>query len=214
MLTLLGAAGGLAQPLAAREVIEALADNESLLVPLLVLGGLVAFSSVIIAINFWLLERTSERIVLGTRRELVTRLLRLRLSAFDREAPGDHVARATSDSTLLGSVSSTALVQLVMGAITLVASIVLMGVVDLVLLGVTLAVLVVVGGAVGLVLPRIMRATERQQEAVGGLGAALERALGGLRTVKATLSPTARSTTSPPSAEPRRCWRWARSCVP
>jgi ABC-type multidrug transport system fused ATPase/permease subunit len=186
VLALFGAAGGLAQPLAAREVIEALADDESLLVPLLVLGGLVAFSSVIIAVNFWLLERTSERIVLGTRRELATRLLRLRLSALDREAPGDLVARATSDSTLLGSVSSTALVQLVMGAITLVASIVLMGVVDLVLLGVTLAVLVVVGGAVAVVLPRIMRATERQQEAVGGLGAALERALGGLRTVKAS----------------------------
>jgi ABC-type multidrug transport system fused ATPase/permease subunit len=186
VLALLGAAGGLAQPLAAREVIEALADDESLLVPLLVLGGLVAFSSVIIAANFWLLERTSERIVLGTRRELAGRLLRLRLSALDREAPGDLVARATSDSTLLGSVSSTALVQLVIGAVTLVASIVLMGVVDLALLGVTLAVLVVVGGAVGLVLPRIMRATERQQEAVGGLGAALERALGGLRTVKAS----------------------------
>jgi ABC-type multidrug transport system fused ATPase/permease subunit len=186
VLALFGAAGGLAQPLAAREVIEALADDESLLVPLLVLGGLVAFSAVIIAANFWLLERTSERIVLGARRELATRLLRLRLSALDLQAPGDLVARATSDSTLLGSVSSTALVQLVMGAITLVASIVLMGVVDLVLLGVTLAVLVVVGGAVGVVLPRIMRATERQQEAVGGLGAALERALGGLRTVKAS----------------------------
>jgi ABC-type multidrug transport system fused ATPase/permease subunit len=186
VLALLGAAGGLAQPLAAREVIEALADDESLLVPLLVLGGLVAFSSVIIAINFWLLERTSERIVLGTRRALATRLLRLRLSALDREAPGDLVARATSDSTLLGSVSSIALVQLVIGAVTLLASIVLMGVVDLVLLGVTLAVLVVVGGAVAVVLPRIMRATERQQEAVGGLGAALERALGGLRTVKAS----------------------------
>jgi ABC-type multidrug transport system fused ATPase/permease subunit len=186
VLALFGAAGGLAQPLAAREVIEALADDESLLVPLLVLGGLVAFSAVILAANFWLLERTSERIVLGTRRELASRLLRLRLSALDLQAPGDLVARATSDSTLLGSVSSTALVQLVMGAITLVASIVLMGVVDLVLLGVTLAVLVVVGGAVALVLPRIMRATERQQEAVGGLGAALERALGGFRTVKAS----------------------------
>ena len=43
VLALLGAAGGLAQPLAAREVIEALADDESLLVPLVVLGGLVAF---------------------------------------------------------------------------------------------------------------------------------------------------------------------------
>jgi hypothetical protein len=45
VLALLGAAGGLAQPLAAREVIEALADDESLLTPLLVLGGLVAFSA-------------------------------------------------------------------------------------------------------------------------------------------------------------------------
>jgi ABC-type multidrug transport system fused ATPase/permease subunit len=186
VLAVLGAAGGLAQPLAAREVIEALAADESLLAPLLVLGGLVAFSSVVTAADFWLLERTSERIVLATRRELAARLLRLRLSAFDRQAPGDLVARATSDSTLLGAVSSTALVQLVIGVVTLVASIVLMGVVDLVLLGVTLAVLVVVGGAVGLVMPRIMRATERQQEAVGGLGAALERALGGLRTVKAS----------------------------
>ena len=61
-----------------------------------------------------------------------------------------------------------------------------MGVVDLVLLGVTLAVLVVVGVSVALVLPRILKATERQQEAVGALGAALERALGGLRTVKAS----------------------------
>jgi ABC-type multidrug transport system fused ATPase/permease subunit len=186
VLALLGAAGGLAQPLAAREIIEALGGEESLLEPLLVLGGLVAFSAVIVAANFWLLERTSERIVLGARRELAARLLRLRLGALDLHAPGDLVSRATSDSTLLGSVSSTALVQLVMGAVTLVASIVLMGVVDLVLLGVTLAVLVVVGGAVALVLPRIMRATERQQEAVGGVGAALERALGGLRTVKAS----------------------------
>jgi ABC-type multidrug transport system fused ATPase/permease subunit len=186
VLALLGAAGGLAQPLAAREVIEALAGDDSLLMPLLVLGGLVVFSSVIVAANLWLLERTSERVVLGERRNLGARLLRLRLSAFEREAPGDLVARATSDSTLLGSVTSTALVQLVVGAVTLVASIVLMAVVDLVLLGVTLAVLVVVGGTVGLLLPRIMRATERQQEAVGALGAALERALGGLRTVKAS----------------------------
>jgi hypothetical protein len=57
VLALLGAAGGLAQPLAAREVIEALAADDSLLVPLLVLGGLVAFSSVVTAADFWLLER-------------------------------------------------------------------------------------------------------------------------------------------------------------
>jgi ABC-type multidrug transport system fused ATPase/permease subunit len=185
-LALLGAAGGLAQPLAAREVIEALADDRSLLTPLLVLGGLVLFSAAIVAIELWLLERTAERVVLGVRRDLAARLLRLRLSALDREAPGDLVARATSDSTLLGSVASTALVQLLAGTVTLLGAIVLMGVVDLVLLAVTVGVLVVVGSAVAVVLPRIMRATERQQEAVGSLGAALERTLGALRTVKAS----------------------------
>jgi ABC-type multidrug transport system fused ATPase/permease subunit len=185
-LALLGAAGGLAQPLAAREVIEALGDDRSLLTPLLVLGGLVLFSAAIVAIELWLLERTAERVVLGVRRDLAARLLRLRLSALDREAPGDLVARATSDSTLLGSVASTALVQLLAGTVTLLGAIVLMGVVDLVLLAVTVGVLVVVGSAVAVVLPRIMRATERQQEAVGSLGAALERTLGALRTVKAS----------------------------
>lgn len=185
-LALLGAAGGLAQPLAAREVIESLGEDRSVLTPLLVLGGLVVFSAAIVAVELWLLERTSERVVLGVRRDLAARLLRLRLSAFDREAPGDLVARATSDSTLLGSVASSALVQTLAGAVTLLGAIVLMGVVDLVLLAVTVCVLAIVGSAVVIVLPRIMRATERQQEAVGALGAALERTLGAMRTVKAS----------------------------
>lgn len=175
-LGLLGSAGGLAQPLAAREVIEALAARTSLLDPLLLLGALVLASAVIAAVSLWLLERTSERIVLGARRELTRRLLRLRLSAFDHLAPGDLVARATSDSTLLGSVSSLALVQLVNGAVTIVGAVVFMAIVDVILLGVTVAVLALVGVAVGFVMPRILRATERQQAAVGALGAALDRA--------------------------------------
>ena len=103
-----------------------------------------------------------------------------------RVRPRDLVARATSDSTLLGSVASTAVVQLGSGAVTLVGAIVLMAVLDAVLLGVALAVLVAVGLAIGMVMPRILRAAERQQAAVGVLGAALERALGALRTVKAS----------------------------
>jgi ABC-type multidrug transport system fused ATPase/permease subunit len=190
-------------------VIEALGDDRSLLTPLLVLGGLVLFSAAIVAIELWLLERTAERVVLGVRRDLAARLLRLRLSALDREAPGDLVARATSDSTLLGSVASTALVQLLAGTVTLLGAIALMGVVDLVLLAVTVGVLVVVGSAVAVVLPRIMRATERQQEAVGSLGAALERTLGALRTVKASGAELARPRQSPvpPSRPTGEAWR-------
>src|SRR5215204_677612 len=57
---------------------------------------------------------------------------------------------------------------------------------DAVLLLVTLAVLALNGVAVLLVVPRIRRATERSQVAVGRMGSVLERALGGFRTVKAS----------------------------
>jgi ABC-type multidrug transport system fused ATPase/permease subunit len=47
-------------------------------------------------------------------------------------------------------------------------------------------VLVVIAASVGVVLPRIMRATERAQAAVGDMGSVLERVLGAIRTVKAS----------------------------
>src|SRR5215204_408978 len=56
---------------------------------------------------------------------------------------------------------------------------------DAVLLLVTLAVLALNGVAVLLVVPRIRRATERSQVAVGRMGSVLERDLGAFRTVKA-----------------------------
>jgi ABC-type multidrug transport system fused ATPase/permease subunit len=186
VLGLLGAAAGLAQPLAAREVIESLASDESLSGPILVLTALVIAAACVTALHFWLLERTAQRVVLRARRGLAGRVLRLRRGELDRLAPGDLVARATSDTTLLGEVASTGLVQSFNGLIALAAAIVLMAVIDVPLLLVTLVVLAVIATATGFVLPRIMRATERAQAAVGDMGSVLERALGAIRTVKAS----------------------------
>jgi ABC-type bacteriocin/lantibiotic exporter with double-glycine peptidase domain len=166
---------GLAQPLAAREVIEALADDRSLLTSLLVLGGLVAFSAAIVALELWLLERTAERVVLGVRRDLAARLLRLRLS-FRPRSPRRPRRAGHLRLHPARQLASTALVQLLAGTVTLLGAIMLMGVVDLVLLGVTVSVLVVVSLAAAVVLPRIMRATERQQEAVARSGGTRARA--------------------------------------
>jgi ABC-type multidrug transport system fused ATPase/permease subunit len=186
VLGLLGITAGLAQPLAAREVIEALGADESLTRPLVILSLLVAASAVVLAVHLWVLERTAQRIVLGARRGLAGRVLRLRMSELDRLAPGDLVARATSDTTLLGEVTSNGLVQLFNGAITLLGAVVLMAVIDIPLLLVTVAVLATIGGAVGFVMPAIAHATERAQTAVGEMGSVLERALGAIRTVKAS----------------------------
>jgi ATP-binding cassette subfamily B protein/ATP-binding cassette subfamily C protein len=185
VLGLIGSAAALAQPLAAREVVEALAADDSLLAPVLLLGALVVAGALVAGLHLWLLERTAERIVLGVRLGVIARLLRLRVAEHDAHPPGELVARATSDTTLVRSAATSALVQAFNGAIGLAGAIVLMGILDLRLLGVTLAVLVVVGGTVGLVLPRIMRATVRAQAAVGEVGGALDRALGAIRTVKA-----------------------------
>jgi len=186
LLGLLGGAAGLAQPLAAREIIEALAGDDSLAGPLIVLGALVLAGSAIWVVHFWLLERTAERVVLRARRGLVGRLLAMRMADADRLQPGDLVSRAAADTTLLGAAVSTAFVQAFNGALMLVGAVVLMGVVDLVLLGVTLVVLVLAGANVGLLIPRISAAAKRAQEAVGELSATLERALGAPRTVRAS----------------------------
>ncbi|GAA3309370.1 hypothetical protein GCM10020295_73870 [Streptomyces cinereospinus] len=61
-----------------------------------------------------------------------------------------------------------------------------MGLVDPVLLGVTLAVVLGAGTVLGFIVPRINKASRRAQDAVGVMGASLERVLGALRTVKAS----------------------------
>ena len=92
VLGLIGAAAGLAQPLAAREVIEALSADESLTGPIVILSALVAASAFVVAAHLWVLERTAQRIVLHARRGLTGRVLRLRMDELDRLAPGDLVA--------------------------------------------------------------------------------------------------------------------------
>lgn len=186
VVTCAGGVAGLAQPLAAKAVIDALSANEPVLTPILLLTGLVAGGAVIAAFGTYLLERAAEGVVLAARRGLVRRLLRLPVAEVDRLDPGDLLSRVTSDTTLLRTAATTTIVDTANGVLMIVGAVVLMALLDAVLLGVTLAVVVGTVVATGVLLPRIGRATERAQEAVGELGAVLERALGAFRTVKAS----------------------------
>lgn len=183
---LLASAAGLAEPLAAKAVIEALSDDRSLLAPVLVLGGLTIFAAVISAAYIWLLGRSAERIVLGVRLGLGARLLRLRVPDLDRYRAGDLVARMTSDTTLLRSAVSEGVVECITGTVSLIGALVLMGILEPLLLGVTLVVLACSTGLMVVVLPRIREASQRAQAGVGDVGSALERAFGAIRTVKAS----------------------------
>jgi ABC-type multidrug transport system fused ATPase/permease subunit len=185
LLTLLGSAAGLAQPLVVQDVLVDLAVGDGLTDEILLLTALFLFSVGLTWGQAWLSERTAERVVLQVRKGLIARLIRLRTAELDRVEPGSLTTRVTSDSTLVQHAATGGLIQLVDGSIHLIATIVLMGVVSLPLLGITAAVLVVVGIALGVVMPRIRTLTTRAQESVGEIGAALDRALGAARTVKA-----------------------------
>ncbi|GHI92923.1 ABC transporter ATP-binding protein [Streptomyces olivaceus] len=186
LLSLLTGAAGLLLPLVARELIDDLAHDRAITGALLAMSGLVVGNTALGALGSYVLRRTAESVVLGARRSLSSYLLRLRVAAVDRTEPGDLMARITSDTTLLREVTTDSLIGLGTGGLTLVATLVMMGVVDPVLLGVTLAVVVGAGTVLGLIVPRINRASRQAQDAVGVMGAALERILGALRTVKAS----------------------------
>ncbi|XVV00694.1 ABC transporter ATP-binding protein [Actinosynnema sp. CA-248983] len=202
---LIGAAGGLLQPLATKALVDRLAAGGTIAAIVLTLTALVVLSTAVEALGAFVLERTAESVVLAARRTLIGRLLRLRLAEWERIAPGDLMSRVTSDTTLLRAVSTQAVVSAATGAVAFVAAIVVMGFLDVVLLGVTLGVVAVAGGAVALVMPKIAEATERSQEAVGEISVALERVFGAFRTVKA--SGAEERETARVDAAARRAWR-------
>ncbi|MGC0208475.1 ABC transporter ATP-binding protein [Streptomyces levis] len=205
LCALLGAAGGLLQPLATKTLVDRLASGDTIAGILIALTALVLLGTAVEAFGAYVLERTAESVVLAARRTLVGRLLRLRIAEWERIPPGDLMSRVTSDTTLLRAVSTQAVVSAATGAVTFVAAVVVMAFLDVVLLGVTLGVVVLVGGAAALVMPQIARATERAQEAVGEISVALERSLGAFRTVKACGAEERE--TARVEAAARRAWR-------
>jgi ABC-type multidrug transport system fused ATPase/permease subunit len=205
LLGFLAGLASLAQPMVAKLVVETLGQRRSLVGPVALLTGLTIGGALLSTGGTYLLGRTAEDVVLTARERLISRLLRLQVGALDRLKPGDLLSRMTSDTTLLRSVSTYGLVHSVNATFLLIGSIVLMAMLDPVLLLVTLVVLALNGVAVLVVVPRIRRATERSQAAVGAMGSVLERALGGFRTVKASGAEEREIATIGEAA--RRAWR-------
>jgi len=185
LLSLATGTTGLLLPLVVRALINDLSRHRGLSGLILAMCLLVVANAALGAAGSYLLLRTADSIVLNTRERLVGRLLRITVGALDRSEPGDLMARATVDTTLLRGVVSSAAVPAVTGALTALAALVLMGLVDVTLLGVTLAAVVLIVVMESVVMPRIGRATREAQQAVGAMTAALERMLGAFRTMKA-----------------------------
>jgi ABC-type multidrug transport system fused ATPase/permease subunit len=186
ILSVIGSITTVAQPLLVRQGITNFEANKAWnLIAAAVIILLVA-SALISGIQHYLLQRMGTTIVYSVRRILVRRMFGLPISEFDTRRTGDLVSRVGADTTLLYAVMTQGLVDSIGGALQFLGSLVAMAFIDPALLGITVLVvglsIVGVGGLSG----RIRVASQQQQTKVGELAASVTRALGAIRTVRAS----------------------------
>jgi ATP-binding cassette subfamily B protein len=180
----------LGQPLLMGQVITAVEQSKEFTNLAIGIVVLLLSAALINGFQFFLLYRTGEGVVLGTRRKLVSRLLRLPIKEYDRRRIGDLVSRVGADSTLLKSVLTQGLVDAVGGMLQFFGAIIVMAFIDPVLLGSTLLVVFVAVAAIAMTGRKLRSATTKAQQKVGAMSASVERALGAIRTIRAARAET------------------------
>src|SRR5690606_13153038 len=126
VLSVVGAAATLAQPLLVGEVIARVQANEGLGVLVWLIVGLVVAASVISGYQHYLLQRTGTAVVYSSRRKLIARILHLPIAEFDARRTGDLVSRVGTDTTLLYAVLTQGLADAVGNSLIFVGAIVAM----------------------------------------------------------------------------------------
>jgi ABC-type multidrug transport system fused ATPase/permease subunit len=186
VLSLVAAAGALAQPALVAQVIEAVGAGAELLPAIGLLVVVLVASSALGAVQQYLLQRTGEGVVLSTRRTLADRLLRLPVAEYDRRRTGDLMSRVGADTTLLRATVTSGVVDVAGSAVVAVGAVVAMALVDGWLLLVTVT-SVALGLAVVVSVARgVRRLSQQAQAEVGAMTAAVERALSAVRTIRAS----------------------------
>lgn len=193
ILSLIGAAVSLAQPLVVGQVITAVQEGKDLGYLVLILVSVVLGSAVASGFLYYVLAKAGEGVVFSARGQLATRLLRLPIPEYDLRRTGDLVSRVSSDTTLLRAVLTQGLVDAAGGALIFVGSVIAMAIIDPILLGITLLMISIAVAAIGTSARRIRSATTKAQERVGDMSASVERALSAVRTIRAASAETRES---------------------
>ncbi|MFS2240755.1 ABC transporter ATP-binding protein [Microbacterium sp. OR16] len=186
VLSIVGAAASLAQPLLVGQLIARVQQGQTLGMLVWLLIGFVIAASVISGYQHYLLQRTGTAVVYSSRRKLIARILHLPISEFDARRTGDLVSRVGTDTTLLYAVLTQGLADAVGSAILFVGALIAMLIIDPLLL---LLIVVVIGVSVVVVVllsGRIRTASAAQQHKVGELASGVERGISSIRTVRAS----------------------------
>ncbi|GAA4969607.1 ABC transporter ATP-binding protein [Actinoplanes utahensis] len=184
-LGLLGTLLALTQPLLARTAVDGAVAGR---LPWPVIGALIALftaQAAALALARYVQAHTGETMTLDLRRRVTGHLLRVRIAALDAGRIGDLIARACGDTVAVKTLIAQSLGTGLAGTIGLAAALGLLGWLDPWLLG---AVVILFGGSFAALLAVVRRVrieSRAAQTAEGLLAADLERALGGIRLVRA-----------------------------
>ena len=193
VLSIVGAAVSLAQPLVVGQVITAVQKGQDMGTLVLILILVIIASAVSSGFLYYVLAKAGEGVVLSARGRLATRLLRLPIAEYDLRRTGDLVSRVGSDTTLLRAVLTQGLVDAAGGVLIFVGSIIAMAIIDPILLGLTLLMISVAVASIGFSARQIRSATTKAQARVGDMAASVERALSAVRTIRAAGAETRES---------------------
>ena len=185
VLSIIGAVASLVQPVLVNGVIEAVGAGDALAPFIVGLVAVVLLSSVVGAVQQYLLGRTAETLVRSLRHALLDRLLRLPTSSYDRHRTGDLVSRVGADTDSVRAALTGGIVDAVGGVLVIVGSAAAMIWLDpllfVVALGVLAGAIVTVVAASG----KIQELSRRVRESTGAMSSGVERALSALTTVRA-----------------------------
>lgn len=189
-LGLLAAVTGLLQPLVTLMLLQSIFDNQPYSQLLVILIFLFIAEAAATGFQYYFLEKTGEKIVFQLRVGLISQFLHLKMGVLNRLKSGDLLSRVGSDTTLLRSVFTSGLVQIVTGSITLLGAIAIMVLLDWILFLVVIGTVLIASVGMGMVLFGIRHATEEAQRSVGGMTAELSRVFNAMRTVRASRAET------------------------
>ncbi|NMM91580.1 hypothetical protein B2J88_46035 [Rhodococcus sp. SRB_17] len=184
VLSVAAAGLSLAQPLVVGRIISAVGDGRPLGGLVWALLGLLVAGVAVGTVQYYLLQKTAEGVVLGARTDLIRHLLRLPMHEYRRRHVGDLVSRVGSDTTLLRTALTDGLVESVGEVLVLAGALVAMILIDPVLAGVTVLVVAVVVATSLQVTRRLRALTFETQSLLGNLTGDLSQTLSGISVVR------------------------------
>lgn len=184
VLTLLGAALALVQPTLAGQIVDTIGAQDPIGGILLLLVAVVMGQIVLDTSAGYTLEVMGEDGARHVRERLAGAVLSARFDRLGTVRTGDVVSRFTTDADAVRQGVSKGHVEFATAAVSAVGAATLLGRLDLMLLATVGAILVASGLGCWLLLGRLEAAVAQRQEAIGTLGAAMERMLTGMRTIR------------------------------